>query len=302
MTKKRLRKAVVGVSALMTAAAMTATALPAYASEVEVQEAESYVASLEDAQMQAMAQGMLDEGLTLDETQELIGLYTTNSTTSSTVTYPCYSATKLVDSEHCVCVIQKESASNGELYFKILYKYNNATFEETHRNYDVWTSLYLENPSYSPTSSEVANNTLYKGVVVALMGGSTVSHPSLFYSYDFSTGKVASEKEFHDSFVCFDYVNGPGSSGQIAQNKVAFETVARGDVNHDGVLDYKDVTAITTYAGETSSGSTSSDALTYTFGDGSTHYTELTGRVSGDYNGDGKVNFTDAQDLLTDIS
>ena len=293
--KSIMRKTIAGISALAMAAALTATTIPAFALEYEAIEEQNFVDSLETTDLQEMAEEMLDEGLSLYEAQELTSMYAA-STSTTQKNYPYNNISKLVNSKHYICVIDKNSSNDFSHQFTVYYKYKNVSDAGTEiRSKSRNISGLYTNRSYSPKNeSEIANHTLYKGIVSTMsMGAASTSSASFVCAYGFDAENVKSEKEFANSFAYSEY--GISSNGQYAMSDLAFETVAVGDVDHDGAITASDAQAIIGYVAGT-------ESLNYTFSDGYTHYSGVTAQVAADYNGDGKVDYTDATAILASLS
>jgi hypothetical protein len=71
---------------------------------------------------------------------------------------------------------------------------------------------------------------------------------------------------------------------------ITYETYARGDVNHDGVVDADDSKLLMQYLVRL-------DTLDITYADGSNHYSFVTNTVAADYSLDGIVSILDVTQL-----
>jgi hypothetical protein len=73
--KKRFTKMIAGISSAAILTSFSALAVPAFAAEYEAVEADAYVNSLEDEEVREVAQYLIDNGISLEETQSMVARY-----------------------------------------------------------------------------------------------------------------------------------------------------------------------------------------------------------------------------------
>lgn len=72
--KKSTGKMMAGISALAILSSISATAIPAFAAEYDVIQEQDYVATFSDEQTQNVANYLLENGVSMEETQEMMEL------------------------------------------------------------------------------------------------------------------------------------------------------------------------------------------------------------------------------------
>lgn len=299
INKKNITAAFI-LSAFILQGSLTASA-EVNVSDVKSVEEKAFISSFDNEEEVQIAEYLIDNGLSLDEAEKTMNIYESSSastTDSTTFSYPYYSLTDIADSNHYMAVIVKNPSKAINHLFDIYYKSASMRYTGVERVGKLYAD-YEENLesefNITLTSSDIADASSYKGITTPVnVGATSQTTPALLKAFGFEKkGRIYSENEFRNLFATNEYyLNG---SKKIGQSDLAFETLAVGDVDHDGVLTSDDSAWILKKL-------VLSTDLEFTFSDGSTHYTKATAELAADYNEDGTVDIGDVVSLNNYLS
>lgn len=234
----KFKRIAAGFSAAAMAAVMTATSVPAFAEEVQMSEMQAYVASIEDGELQQVAAYLSSEGVSLDETKEILErcensqeqMQETLAAQASGTTY-FHSTSVLTPGSH-YCLILMRGPYQGEEDFRA-----DVTFPAgvSVSNFNVWKSI----------SSDVDLRSGYRCYAydtISLGMGEFVS----LAACDISKGTVAvtSEKDLVSAITTECKT---ASDANKATVSFAAATYRFGDIDHDGFVTDNDAAYLSYY-------------------------------------------------------
>lgn len=236
----KFKRIAAGFSAAAMATVMTATSVPSFAEEVQMSEMQAYVASIEDGKLQQVAAYLSSEGVSLEETKEILErcensqeqMQETLAAQSSGTTY-FHSTTYLVPGSH-PCLIFMRGPYQGEDDFRA-----DVTFPTgaSVSNFSVRSSISSIGVAICPIDYRCyAYNTINLGL------GESVSLAACNISK--GTAAVTSEKDLV-SAITVEYI----SNSTVNQAAVSFAAVTYrfGDIDHDGVITDNDEAYLSYY-------------------------------------------------------
>lgn len=269
--KKRFTRMIAGVSSVAILTSFSNLAVPAFAAEVETEKERDYVASLEDENLQGVAQYFFDAGWSLDEVVSLVNRYSvgcqeleeskeieaaTPQTTSSDADYGNngYFSQKPVSSyPHYLILITTNVNQHLNYYLRLKEDYDDVFGDEPAAgdvlsfNTDNAKSLsgYKEAiMSFRTNSSKTFVNATY----------TTESYPSTsaawssFMRIPLKIGSYANPTDGSESLVTetafFNSISVRASSSSLA---VDWDVIVYGDIDHDGRADEEDLAVLVNY-------------------------------------------------------
>ncbi len=275
------------ITAFIMTAAMAASAAPAFAYEG----AEALINSYGNPVAQDIAEYCLDNGMSLEETKELVDGYASRHPVtvarSATVTNRIYSdyynTNAISDSDHYMAVIVTDTTSRVSGHYFSNFESNLATYNDSTslcRGYDTASGVNLTVNSYGA----------YLRIDMAAPAGVTTASEAAFVKHKLLEGADASGED--DIYRAITFSPNDSLSG-----KVAYDTYAVGDVDHDGDVTSDDVDCLLEYIVE------SRDDLGFIYNDSNgvvRPLSAITNWLAADANGDNKISLTDVtkiQDL-----
>lgn len=275
---KKLKRTIAAILATVSTTSAMASMAPAFAYD----EADALINSYSNPIAQDIAIYCLDNGLTLEETQELVDGYSERHpggmTRSSNINYYInsnyYHTTRIADRPHFITLIITDTSVNvaGEyaMYLNTAY----ASSDDTYALCTDYTSVsnvhYSVNTSYGILTNIVVPACPALGTEAAL----------LKYGINVEDGSV-SEKNIYDAIY----------SSDITQDiNVAYDIYALGDVQHDGDVDEDDADCLLEYL---VSKRADLGFIYYDSNSGEGLHSAITNRLAADANQDGALSIND---------
>lgn len=242
--KNTMKKLTAGVSALAMAATLSATSVPAFAAEFESMESQEFVNSFENPDTRTVAQFYLDNGLSLDELEDIMTTYeegliileqnqsTSASTRSAgstvTLTGDYYNNIRKANSSHYAVITN--DYTDAYVSANILVSMSSSV------------SCYSTNVTFKGNygddlSSAVSSNK--KNVSISgFVNPSSKTISEAMATFQLDIGSAPSEASVYSSLSCT--VNYNSLNGKDA--KFSLNTYALGDIDHNGIVNSADST------------------------------------------------------------
>ncbi|MBO5383679.1 MAG: hypothetical protein J6A30_05200 [Ruminococcus sp.] len=268
------------LAAVIAVAAVTATVssmTPAFAYD----ESETLINSYANPVAQDIAEYCLDNGMSLEETKELVDGYASRNTVSAArsgtndyLPSKYHNDTLLSESDHYIVLILTNTTERVtgkyQMYLTSAYAESNDTYSLC-RGYDTASGVILSvNTSYGILTNLVAP------------AGVTTASEAAFAKYGLIKGESAdSEKDIYDAIY---------SSDITSDANVAYDTYALGDVNHNGSVDSDDTDCLLEYIVQ------SREDLSFTYYDsnaGGGLHSAVTNWLAADANQDNAISLVD---------
>lgn len=246
----KVKSLIAGISAMSMTVAMATTAVPAFAEEMQMTEMEcemqAYVASIEDGELQQVAAYLSSEGVSLEETKEIMArcensqeqLQETFAAQASGTTY-FHSTSALTPGSH-PCLIFMRGPYRGETFLRA-----DVTFPAgvSVSNFCVWSELS------SIDNAELDGDykcCVYKTVNLGL------GESALLADCKISSGAsvFTNEKDLVKAIKTECYI---ASSENMAAVSFAAITYQVGDIDHDGFITDNDAAYLSYYLAGTAS-------------------------------------------------
>jgi hypothetical protein len=268
------------ITAFIMTAAMAASAAPAFAYEG----AEALINSYGNPVAQDIAEYCLDNGMSLEETKELVDGYeerhpvtaARSATVDTTVDGPYHNSDHLSSQQHFVAAIVTNTSRTLDEKFTL-------TFET---NYSTYGDAYSLCGRYTSDSSKLfsVNVPQANKVVTVFYTPNTTASASMdaLMRYYVDPVNAANERNLIDHIAFTDNNN---------RGIIDYDTYALGDVNHDGYVNQNDADCILEYLVEIRSD------FAFTYSDQATNpkasYAAITNFLAADMNQDGNVTLID---------
>ena len=291
--KRKVTKWMAGISSAAMLVSFSALSVPAFAAEYEAMEAEAYAASLTNEKAQTVARYFLDNGFSLEETEEMMDWYldgqaiieseqNANSgiaTASVNTGKAFYSGTSKASTQHYGTIIIDDPEVNvrGSLW---LTGTNNLLFTNSESEFvalnDYGDNFSVENDDGSEVSYTIRTTPKTVDTPLAMckfpieVGSSLLNEAAIYNAVDFDSSGIRT------------YSGGNGKNTTFE-----FHIYALGDFDHNGVVDNADYDYIVDFC-----------ILSF---DGKFNYTDVAAdaayevnTLAADANKDGKVTIQDA--------
>lgn len=268
------------ITAFIMTAAMAASAAPAFAYEG----AEALINSYGNPVAQDIAEYCLDNGMSLEETKELVDGYASRhpvtvarSATGDTVSSNYYNPNQGADSPHYVALIltntTEQVGGNYAMYFNTAYAEYNGT-----------SSLCR---GYATTSNAHIHVTTGIGISMNILApaGVTTASKSAFAKLGIDHTENSTEATIYSAISSSDITQDPD---------IAYDTYALGDVEHDGDVDSIDTDRLLEYIVE------SRDDLSFIYNDSNSGvgvHSAITNWLAADANGDNRISLADVTEI-----
>ncbi len=286
---KTVKRAAAAILAAVTTTAMAASISPAFAYENQDMAKEEFVQSFNEGIDRKCAQYLIDNGCALDEAMDIMdtymeGLAMMEEQPMARATTPghYYSNTGLASTEHFVLVIATTPDCPID-ESKIKVSASNKLVSTTKESMTLVPS-YESNASYVALGFESGytkwSHTISLGGVNAFSSSTARSVAKIEIAPINST--VNTEAKLYNTISMSVEMD----ENQIPNDVFAYETYAKGDVNHDGIVNKADSTLLLQFLAEQT-------ALDITYADGSNHYSFVTNVAAADFNLDGIVSMVD---------
>ncbi len=300
MILKKSKRAVAAVIAAVSTAAMAASMAPAFAYEDIAAAQEAFVNSFDEGTDRDCAQYLLDNGCALDDAKDVMEHYMNgkamteaNSMARSTSANQYYSNTTLASTDHFVVLISATPDRYLELATIKIYAYNSLV--SSSENGISLNSNYCNNASDCSVSFK-GTGSIWRHTI-DLEGVSARSSSNACQVARIAVDPVSStinnEAKLYNAISMSVESDG---ENDVNDYMFAYETYAKGDVNHDGVVDDQDSTMLLQFLAEKIS------SFDITYADGSNHYSAVTNAAAADFNLDGLITLVDLTMLTQYIS
>lgn len=240
----KFKRIAAGFSAAAMAAVMTATSVPAFAEEVQMSEMQAYVASIEDGELQQVAAYLSSEGVSLDETKEILErcensqeqMQETIAAQASGTTY--FHSTSVLVSDRHPCFIFMRGPYVGEDFLRVNVNFPTGVIVS---NFDARADLSSTGKKASPPEG---SEEYYSRLEDTNSLGWGESVPIATCNIQKGTAAVTNEK---------DLVAAITAECKIASienmNSVSFATITYrfGDIDHDGFVTDNDAAYLSYY-------------------------------------------------------
>jgi hypothetical protein len=285
-----LKKFVASVLAVASITAIGSTMSPVLAYERLEEQQELFVNAFEEGIDRDVAQYLLDNGYSLEEAENAMDIYmdgleamNASSTTSTTTTDRYYNTSDIAKTEHFVLAIATtpdSSCSAATIQVSLdpdfLESSDDAFILPSYESYvDTATSSY----GFNKKTGKWVHTTSLSGIDA--MDTST-AHGMVRYPVS-PKSTVTTEYQLYQN-VGFSSMSMPNDYG------ITYETYARGDVDHNGVVNSTDSTLLMQFLVQR-------NTLNITYADGSNHYSFVTNVMAADYSLDGIVSILDVTQL-----
>ena len=296
--KRKVTKWMAGISSAAMLVSFSALSVPAFAAEYEAMEAEAYAASLTNEKAQTVARYFLDNGFSLEETEEMMDWYldgqaiieseqNANSgiaTASVNTGKAFYSGTSKASTQHYGTIIIDDPEANmrGSMAITAIFNKDNAMYPNFTNAESGFTALngYDNGHMYSFDSESAAYN------VKTLTN--TAGNPLSMCKFPIDSVTVFSNEADLYKAIDFDYSGmNTYAGGNGKSTRFEFHTYALGDFDHNGVVDNADYDYIVDFC-----------ILSF---DGKFNYTDVAAdaayevnTLAADANKDGKITIQDA--------
>lgn len=284
---KIIKRATAAILAAVSTAVMASSMAPAFAYEDQGIAKEKFVNSFNEGIDRKCAQYLIDNGCALDEAKDIMDTYMEGlammeeqpmARAASAGHY--YSNTSLAPTEHFVLVIATTpDRTIDEAFVKVSAKNSLVTTTE-----DSATLMpaYESNVDYFKLS--FSEGALQKSWTHTL-------HLQSIRAFSSSTARSVERIEVTPISSAINneanLYNTISMSVDTGDDYVfAYETYAKGDVNHDGLVNKADSTLMLQFLAESST-------LDIKYADGSNHYSFVTNVAAADFNLDGSVSMVD---------
>lgn len=296
--KQNVTKWMAGLSSAALLASFSALSVPAFAAEYEAMEAEAYAASLTNEKAQTVARYFLDNGFSLEETEEMMGWYMDGLTTieseqnvengiataSVNTGKAFYSGISKASTQHYGTIIIDDPEANvkGILYVDGVFAIDSAC-------YPTFENVETENATLNDYDNcDVTMDTVNSVACKIRTSTKTVGTPLAMCKFPIDSVSVFSSEAAIYNAVKLDssFVKTyPGGNGKNTTFK--FHSYALGDFDHNGVVNNADYDYIVNFC-----------ILSF---DGKFNYTDVAANVAyqvnilaADVNKDGVVTIQDA--------
>lgn len=305
--RTKVTKWMAGISSAAMLASFSALSVPAFAAEYEAMQAEAYAASLTNEKAQTVARYFLDNGFSLEETEEMMGWYmdglaiieseqNANSgvaTASVNTGKAYYNGTGMASTQHYGVILINNP--NTSVMSMLDVKYFPHEGSSTYLvNYDLANLPFRTLNGYNtvvsePTVTDEEGETVPAGHprFTTITSARSEATPLAMVEFPFT---VLSNSTEADIFNAFDFITTSSIPLTGANTTYTFHTYALGDFNHDGVVNNADYDYIVDFS-----------ILNF---DGVFKYTSVNDDIAyevnmlaADINKDGIVGMTDAIDL-----
>lgn len=287
---KTIKRATAAILAAVSTAAMAASMAPVFAYEDQGIAKEDFVNSFNEGIDRKCAQYLIDNGCALDEAKGIMDTYIEGlammeeqpmARAASAGHY--YSNTSLAPTEHFVLVIATTPDNPIEM----------ASIKVSAKNSHIATTADSISPMFGYDKNADVFSTTFKGA------GTNWRHTiDLEGVKAFSSSTARSVARIEIAPIS-SYINTEANlyntismsvdmaeEEAIADDVFAYETYAKGDVNHDGLVNKADSTLLLQFLAESST-------LDIKYADGSNHYSFVTNVAAADFNLDGSVSMID---------
>lgn len=250
----KVKSLIAGISAMSMTVAMATTAIPAFAEEMQMTEMEcemqAYVASIEDGELQQVAAYLSSEGVSLEETKEIMArcensqeqLQETFAAQASGTTY-FHSTSALTPGSH-PCLIFMRGPYVGEDFLRV-----NVTFPT-----GAIVSNFAAREDLSSTgkkaSSPEGSEEYYSRIYDTNSLGLGESAPIASCNIQKGTASFTNEKNLVASITANCYI---ASNENMNSVSFAAATYCFGDIDHDGVITDNDAAYLSYYLTGTAS-------------------------------------------------
>lgn len=299
--KKNVTRWAAGISSAVMLASFSALSVPAFAAEYDAVQAEAYAASLSNENAQTVAKYLLDNGVSMEETEEMMGWYmdgqaiieseqnaengiaaaAANKDVDTGVAYYNGNAGRVAQTQHYGVLVINNPSVEAEVVLRL--KWNTDKI-----NYDSSQPHTMIN-GYS---GESITYSISKGIASMRIrldtDGRDSNIPLAAVSFPFTPIDPENELGIYDAFTISqssDSLYGDGDT-----TKIEYHTYALGDFDHNGIVNKVDYTYLMNY-------------LVLSF-NGIFHYTDVgeniayeVNMLAADTNEDGVVDLHDAIEM-----
>lgn len=286
----KVKSIVAGISAVSMTAAMATTSIPAFAEEMQMVEMEcemqAYVASIEDGELQQVAAYLSSEGVSLEETKEIVArcensqeqLQETIAAQASGTTY-FHSTSVLTPGSH-PCLIFMRGPYVGETFLRVDVTFPTglsvsnfrarpdlSSIDNADLDGDYNCCIYKTASLGWGESAPVASCTIEKGtaaatnekdLVAAITAECHIASDANMKSVSFATityrfgdidhdGVVTDNDAAYLSYYLAGTANFGGSYYDVTSAEAKYIMELAADVDHDGNIDHDDLTRINRY-------------------------------------------------------
>ena len=280
---KTVKRATAAILAAVTTTAMAASISPAFAYENQDMAKEEFVQSFNEGIDRKCAQYLIDNGCALDEAMDIMDTYMEGlammeeqpmARAASNGYY--YSSTNLAPTEHFALIIAVTPAySANKVTIDVSANASLLSSTDSHFEYS-YCSNYVNTVTHE---YESANNMWNHSVRLSGINPSPQTEACSVIRYPIVPGVGVTTETAIRQNILFDV-------STISNSEFALETYAKGDVNHDGMVNKADSTLLLQFLAEQT-------ALDLTYADGSNHYSFVTNVAAADFNLDGIVSMVD---------
>lgn len=240
----KFKRIAAGFSAAAMAAVMTATSVPAFAEEVQMSEIQAYVASIEDGELQQVAAYLSSEGVSLDETKEILErcensqeqMQETIAAQASGTTY-FHSTSVLTPGSHS-CFIFMRGPYQGEDFLRVNVNFPTGVIVS---NFAACSNL---SSTGDAKSSPEGSEEYYSRLEDTDSLGLGESAPVACCDVSKGTAAITSEKDLVSAITAECYI---ASSENMKSVSFATITYRFGDIDHDGFVTDNDAAYLSYY-------------------------------------------------------
>lgn len=248
--RTKVTKWMAGISSAAMLASFSALSVPAFAAEYETMQAEAYAASLTNEKAQTVARYFLDNGFSLEETEEMMGWYmdglaiieseqNANSgvaTASVNTGKAYYSGTAKASTQHYGTIIIDDPEANvkGVLYVDGVFNIGN-TYYPTFENVEV------ENANLNGYNCTVEMDAINSVSCRIRTSTNTAGNPLAMCKFPIDSVSVFSnEAAIYNATSLDTSLVSTYSGGNGKNTTFQFHTYALGDFDHNGIVNNAD--------------------------------------------------------------